>query len=122
MSRRCTIPRWRLYNQISWDRGPWTVDVGQTFYSGTTDSTWDPSFLPDYQQKIPAYSSYDASLSYVWSAGWSHIKDVKLSVGVNNIADRLPTKSATYDSFSNADITEFSPIGRLFYVSFATKF
>ena len=73
-----TIPRWRLYNQVSWERGPWTVDFGQTFYSGTTDATWDPSALPDYQQKIPSYSTYDASVSYVCNAAWSHLKDVKL--------------------------------------------
>ncbi|MEJ1974453.1 MAG: TonB-dependent receptor plug domain-containing protein [Lacunisphaera sp.] len=118
-----TIPRWRMYNQLSWERGPWTVDVGQTFYSSTTDTTWDPSYLPDgYEQKIPAYITYDASASYVWSAGWGRLKDVKLTLGVNNIADRLPTKSATFDSLSNADIAEFSPIGRLYYVTMSVKF
>ncbi len=117
-----TIPRWRLYNQISWEEGPWTVDVGHTFYSATTDATWDPSFLPDYQQHIPSYSTFDAAVSYDWTRGWKRLKGAKLSVGVNNIGDRLPTKAATFDSFSNADITEFSPIGRLYYVSFSTKF
>jgi len=117
-----TIPRWRLYNQLSWQREGWAVDFGQTFYSGTTDTTWTPDSLPDYQQKVPAYSVYDVNASYNWKAGWKHLKAVKMAIGVNNIANRLPPKSATFDSFSNADITEFSPIGRLYFVTFSTKF
>ena len=117
-----TIPRWRFYNQLSWQREDWTVDFGHTFYSGTTDTTWTPDFLPDYQQKIPAYSTYDASVTYNWKAGWKHLKAIKVAAGVTNFTNRLPTKSATFDSFSNADVTEFSPIGRLYYLSFATKF
>jgi iron complex outermembrane receptor protein len=117
-----TIPRWRIYNQVSWERGGWTVDLGHTFYSATTDTTWTPDYLPDYQQRIPAYSTYDASLSYDWKAGWWRLKGLKVSVGVNNLANTMPDKSATFDSLSNADITEFNPIGRLFYVSASTKF
>jgi iron complex outermembrane receptor protein len=117
-----TIPHWRFYNQLSWQRENWTVDFGQTYYSGTTDTTWTLDYLPDYQQKIPAYSTYDASVTYNWKAGWKHLKAVKVAAGVTNFTNRLPTKSATFDSFSNADITEFSPIGRLYYLSFATKF
>ncbi|MES1194694.1 MAG: hypothetical protein ABUL65_02290, partial [Opitutus sp.] len=103
------------------EKGAWTVNLGHTFYSGMTDATWDPSFLPDYQQDIPAYNSFDTSVSYVWTKGWKKIDSVKVSVGVNNIGDKMPTKSATYDSFSNADITEFSPIGRLYFVTMAVK-
>lgn len=117
-----TIPRWRLYNQVSWTRGGWAVDLGHTFYSATTDTTWTPDYLPDYQQRIPAYSVYDASVSYDWKSGGKRLKGVKVSVGVNNLANTMPDKSATFDSLSNADITEFSPIGRLFYVSASTRF
>lgn len=117
-----TIPRWRLYNQLSWSRGGFIVDVGHTFYSATTDTTWTSALLPDYEQRIPSYSVYDASLSYEWRAGWKKLEGFRVTVGVNNIENRMPTKSATFDSLSNADITEFSPIGRLFYVSASMKF
>lgn len=117
-----TIPRWRLYNQVSWSRGGFIFDVGHTFYSATTDTTWSPAYLPDYEQRIPSYSVYDASLSYEWNRGWRRLEGFKVTVGVNNLANRLPSKSATFDSLSNADITEFSPIGRLFYVSASMKF
>jgi iron complex outermembrane receptor protein len=117
-----TIPRLRLYNTIGWDDNGWSVDVGQTYYSGTTDTTWDPSFLPDYEQEIDPYFSYDAVVAYEWKRGWKGIKSAKVSLGCNNIFDEMPQKSATFDTFSNADITEFSPIGRLYYVTLALKF
>ena len=117
-----TIPRWRMYNTIGWEQDGWSVNVGQTYYSSTIDTTWDPSWEPDYHQEIPAYITYDASVGYEWSAGWKRLKSAKVTFGVNNIGDVMPTKSATFDSLSNADITEFSPIGRLYYVTLAMKF
>ena len=117
-----TIPRWRLYNTLGWEMDGWSVNLGQTYYSSTIDTTWDPSWEPDYHQKIPAYVTYDASVGYKWDAGWKRLKSVEVMFGVNNIADEMPTKSATFDSLSNADITEFSPIGRLYYVTLALKF
>ena len=57
-----------------------------------------------------------------WSAGWKWLKSAKVTFGINNIGDKMPTKSATFDSLSNADITEFSPSGRLYYVTLAMKF
>jgi len=117
-----TIPRWRLYNLLSWSRGGFMVDLGHTFYSSTTDTTWTPAWLPDYEQRIPSYSVYDASLSYEWRRGWRALEGIKVTLGVNNLANRMPSKSATFDSLSNADITEFSPIGRLYHVSASLKF
>jgi iron complex outermembrane receptor protein len=117
-----TIPRWRMYNTIGWDNAGWSVNLAQTYYSKTTDTTWDPSWEPDYHQKIPTYVIYDANVSYAWDAGWKKLKSFKVTLGVNNIGDKLPTKSATFDSYSNADITEFSPIGRLYYVNLQMKF
>ena len=117
-----TIPRWRMYNTVGWDYQAWSLNLGQTYYSETIDTTWDPTWEPDYHQEIPTYIIYDANVSYQWDAGWKKLKSAKLTFGVNNIGDEMPTKSATFDSFSNADITEFSPIGRLYYVSLQMKF
>jgi iron complex outermembrane receptor protein len=117
-----TIPRWRAYNTITYTNKAFTAEVGHTFYSGTRDTTWTPDFLPDYQQNVPAYSAFDVSLAYVFKGHQQFYKNLKVMVGVNNIANKLPPKSATFDTFSNADITEFSPIGRLYYLSASCKF
>ena len=117
-----TIPRWRAYNTIAYTLKALTAELGHTFYSGTRDTTWTPDFLPDYQQNVPSYSAFDASLAYEFKGSRQFFKKMKLMVGVNNFTNKLPPKSATFDTFSNADITEFSPIGRLYYVSASCKF
>ena len=59
-----SIPRWRVYNTIGWEKDGWTVNLGQTYYSSTIDTTWDPTWEPDYHREIPAYITYDASVGW----------------------------------------------------------
>jgi iron complex outermembrane recepter protein len=117
-----TIPRWRAYNTISYTNQAFTAELGHTFYCGTTDTTWTPDFLPDYQQRIPSYSTFDVSLGYELKFERKSLPRVKIVVGVNNIANKMPPKSATFDTLSNADITEFNPIGRMYFMSASVKF
>jgi iron complex outermembrane receptor protein len=117
-----TIPRWRAYSIVTYQRKNFSADVAHTFYTATTDTTWTPDFAPDYQQNIPSYSTWDASVSYRLKGHRRWFKEVSLTAGVNNIGNRMPTRSATFDSLSNADITEFNPIGRLYYVTAKYKF
>ncbi len=112
-----SIPRVRSYNVIGYELEPFTFELGHTFYTSMRETTWTPDFLPDYQQRIPSYSVFDVALSYDFKGSSKWLRGFKVTVGVNNIANRFPTKSATFDTYSNADITEFSPIGRLFYVT-----
>ncbi len=113
-----TIPRWRSYNVLTYQLARLTVDLAHTFYSATRDTT----LLAGYDPAIPAYSTFDGSLSYRLKGNRAWFRGAQLTVGVNNIGNRLPTKSATFDSLSNADITEFNPVGRLFYVSAKYRF
>ncbi|MEO7598952.1 MAG: hypothetical protein ABIV50_08465 [Opitutus sp.] len=53
-------------------------------------------------------------------AAW--LRGLQVTVGVNNIANKLPPRSPTFDSGSNADVTEFNPVGRLYYVSAKYRF
>lgn len=118
-----TISRWRTYNTLSYQIKDFVATVAHTYYPATRDAEWTPDFAPDgYPETIPAYSVFDASIGYILkgNAWWN--KGIKLNVGVNNIGNKLPSKSAAFDTLSNADITEFSPIGRLYYVSAGYKF
>lgn len=117
-----TIPRFRTYNVLSWQQGDFSAEVGHTYYTGATDTTWTPDFLPDYNQKVPAYSVFDASVSCALKGDSRWFRGLKLTVGVNNIGNRLSPRSATFDTLSNADVAEFSPIGRLYYASVKYRF
>ncbi|HYD82821.1 MAG TPA: TonB-dependent receptor, partial [Opitutus sp.] len=117
-----SIPRWRSYNTLTWTWRAWSVNVAHTYYAAMRDATWTADFLPDYPERIPAHSVFDASVSYEWKGGWRWLDRVQLTIGVNNMGDRLPPKSATFDGIANADVSEFDPIGRLYYVAAKHRF
>jgi len=117
-----TIARWRTYNVFTYQIDAVTATLAHTYYPGVRDAGWTLDSLPTYQQNLPAYSVFDASLSYVLKGRKSWFKGIKVTVGVNNIGNKMPAKSATFDGLSNADIGEFSPIGRLYYVAGSYKF
>jgi iron complex outermembrane receptor protein len=117
-----SIPRWRSYNALTYSWRNFTVDVAHTYYSPMRDTGWSPAWLPDYQERIPSYSVFDARVTCTFSGERRWFKRLQVTVGVNNIANRMPSRSATYDSLSNADVDEFNPVGRLFYVSARYRF
>lgn len=113
-----TIPRWRTYNVVTWTYDSFIAELAHTYYPSTTDTT----IIDGYDPNIPAYSSFDASLTYRLKARRKFFKGLQLTIGVNNIGNELPPRSATFDGLSNADITEFNPIGRLYYVAAKYRF
>ncbi|MEO6001869.1 MAG: TonB-dependent receptor plug domain-containing protein [Opitutus sp.] len=113
-----TIPRWRTYNVFIYQINQLTAEVAHTYFAATTDTTE----VEGYDPNIPAYSVFDASLTYNFKKRARWLRGVQVTVGVNNISNRLPSRSPTFDSLSNADIAEFSPIGRLYYVSAKYRF
>ncbi len=117
-----SIPRWRSYNVLTYARGDFSVDVAHTYYSAMTDTAWSTDWIPDYEQRIGPYSVFDASVTYTLAGDRRWFKGLQLTAGVNNIGNELPPRSVTYDSLSNADVDEFNPLGRLFYVSARYRF
>lgn len=113
-----TIPRWRTYNVLTYQLLPFTFELAHTYYASATDMTE----VEGYDPNIPAYSVFDASVSYRLKGNSRWFRGLQLSLGVNNLGNKLPPKSATFDGLSNADITEFNPIGRLYYVTAKYRF
>ncbi len=113
-----TIPRWQTYNVFTWTYHQFIADVAHTYFAATTDTT----IIAGYDPNIPAYSVFDASVSYRLKGRSRWFRGLQLTLGVNNIGNKLPPKSATFDGLSNADITEFNPVGRLYYVAAKYRF
>ncbi len=113
-----TIPRWRTYNVLTYQLRQFGVDLAHTYFQKTTDTTE----VEGYDPKIPAYSVFDASVTYTLKGKRKWFRGLQATIGVNNIGNRMPPPSATFDGLSNADIAEFSPIGRLYYVSAKYRF
>jgi len=118
-----TIAKFRTYNSLGYKLKGFTATLGHTYYTATKDTTWTTDSLDSgYLQRIPSYSVFDATVSYEFTGNKFWFKSAKITLGVDNIGNRMPPKSATYDGLSNADVSEFNPIGRLYYVSGEYRF
>jgi iron complex outermembrane recepter protein len=118
-----SIAKFRTYNTITYKLKGFAAMLANTYYTSMKDTTWTVDSVADgYYERIPSYSTFDATLSYEFTANRSWFNSVKVTLGVDNIGNRMPTKSATYDGLSNADIDEFNPVGRMYYVSGEYRF
>ncbi len=122
-----TLPKYRFYTTLDWKYGNWAVTVANNYSSHVTDigagglvyetsTTLKP--IP-----VKSYSSWDLRVAYSgeqlmgkYGKGWT------VAAGVNNIGNTMPPLSAQAFTDNNADVSSYSPIGRLFYVTANIKF
>jgi outer membrane receptor protein involved in Fe transport len=107
-----TLPRYRFYTTLGWTYRDFDMEISNTFISATTDTGPNGTSAP---LPVSRYFSWDARVGYDWRGGT--IKDLKLSLGVNNVTDRMPPLAPRTFTDNNADISTYSPIGRLLYGS-----
>ena len=126
------IPGMRWYTTFDWSDGPWSAMLGNTYIDALTDlgpgGITFASSATLRRQPVASYSSWDAAVSYVFTkspadAGWRRwLGGMKVTLGVNNLTDKMPSLSPQAFNESNADVSTYSPIGRLWYVSAQYKF
>jgi iron complex outermembrane receptor protein len=113
-----TLPRYRAYTSLTYNRGGWDFYLADTFIPSLTDD--------GDGEHVAYYTSVDASLGYTFSASdpWmlSYLKGLKLSIGVNDMFNRKPSNDYNVFSQDNADISTYSPVGRFAYFQARYKF
>jgi iron complex outermembrane recepter protein len=104
-----TVQRWRHRASIEWERGPFVITLGNSYWSAHTDD----SYLPDTEpRQVEAYSLWDLS------ASWKVTSAFTLRAGVLNLADTEPPFSnQSYYFLSTYDPTYTDPRGRTVFVS-----
>jgi iron complex outermembrane receptor protein len=121
-----TQPKWRLYSTVEWSKGPWDAVLANNFIDGVKDEgaggfTFANAGLPALP--VGSYSTFDARLSYKFgSAGVPGMQEARLAIGVNNIGDVKPVAAPKAFPDNGADVSTYSPIGRLWYVQLMTRF
>ena len=109
------VQRWRHRLTADWEKGPWGLTIGNTFYAGYEDqnSAIDTdSGTVVAKNRVKAYSLWDLSGSYEFS------KQFKLRAGIQNLFDTSPPYSnQAYYFISGYDPTYTDPRGRFFYLS-----
>ena len=109
------IVRWKHLASTSYTTGPWKVTLSQNYYSGyrTGPRAWDDE--PHY---VKAQSTYDIQGSY------TGVKNLKLTAGVKNLADKSPPMYVPVSNQFAAgyDISMYDPRSRFVYLSANYKF
>ncbi|MBK1686311.1 TonB-dependent receptor [Rubrivivax gelatinosus] len=109
------VQRWRHRLTFDWERGAWSLSLGNTYYSSYDDqnsaiNTDDGSVVA--KNRVKAYSLWDLSGAYEFS------KDFTLRAGVQNVFDTPPPFSnQAYYFISGYDPSYTDPRGRFFYLS-----
>ena len=129
-----TMPKYSFYTTLDWHRGAWDTTVGNNYSASVIDvgSTPPAVYLATRTPtSVKAYYSWDLQETYTVSAAaaartWSFLKGARLSVGVNNLFNRSPSyaglSNAASNNNNNADVAQYSPVGRLLYISGSVKF
>ncbi|WP_431265407.1 TonB-dependent receptor [Roseateles chitinivorans] len=114
------VQRWRHRLNFDWSRGPWSVNLANSFYSGYDDqnSAIDINTgLVVGKNKVKAYSLWDLS------GGWEATSALTLRAGVKNLFDTAPPFSnQAYFFISGYDPSYTDPRGRFFYLSASYQF
>ena len=132
-----TLPKFRSYSQINWSYKGLDLTLANTYIAavrdlgagGVTFETNSGRTPPTaFAGRIKPYTTFDARLGYTVRDMNGAVSGLSFAIGVNNMFDRMPpissnafTPSAAYTD-NTADVSTYSPIGRLGYVQASIKF
>src|SRR5581483_1136561 len=107
-----TLPRYHFYTTFDWARNGLEVDISNTFLSAVTDTGTNGNLAP---LPVSRYFSWDARVAYDWE--FLSDRHLKAAVGINNIQNRMPPTAPRTFTDNNADVSTYSPIGRLVWAT-----
>jgi iron complex outermembrane receptor protein len=133
-----TFPKYSFYSTLEWKQGNWAALLGSSHISSMTDilsgqipALYLANAATPPVTEVAAYTTFDLQASYTFgrkdaAALWNYLKGLKLTVGVNNLSNKMPPfapKSQPAGSNNNnVDVAMYSPVGRLVFISGSVKF
>ncbi|PAW68197.1 MAG: hypothetical protein B9S34_03065 [Opitutia bacterium Tous-C1TDCM] len=127
-----TIPGMKWFTALYWSKDRWSATLNNTYVSSVVDiGAGGITFATSPTLRrvaVPSYMSWDSSVSYtfrnlVLPGAKLSLSGLKLTLGVNNLANRMPPSSPqAFGSDVGADLATYNPLGRLWYVSAGLKF
>jgi iron complex outermembrane receptor protein len=108
------VPRWKHYATATWEQGPWSATIAQTYQTSYTDQQPD---LDGNPRTVGSMSIWDLQGTY------SGFKNWKFALGVKNLFDRDPPKSNQQTTFIlGFDPSYYDPRGRFVYTTVSYSF
>jgi iron complex outermembrane receptor protein len=113
-----TLPKWRTYTQLDWKNWGAEAFVGVTWIDSVTNEDVGGSSASN-MGTVGSFSAFD--LGFAYDFGHLHmykaLEGLKVTVGVNNISNKLPPLAPNVFPNTNADVGTYDgAIGRMFYV------
>jgi len=131
------LPKLHTYSSLDWAYRHLDLTIAHTYISGVRDLgvggiTFETNAAKNpptaFVGHIKAYNVFDARLGYSFDDLKGHPSGVSLAIGMNNVFNRMPPVSTNVNTPSAAftdlpaDVSTYSPIGRLTYVQASLKF
>ncbi len=126
-----TLPKYRVYSTANWGRHGWKLTLANTYVPSVTDiGTGGDTFATSttlVPTKVSSFISWDLIASYTFDkasaqALWRRLRGMKFTLGVNNLANRMPPLAPQAFTDSNVDPAYYGVLGRLGFVSATVKF
>jgi iron complex outermembrane recepter protein len=114
-----TLPKQRFYSTIDWTYADIELTLANTYVSGVKDTGASGTLAPI---PVASYTTFDARAAYTRHVDRLAVQTVKIAVGVNNLANRMPPLDPRVFTDNNADVSTYSPIGRLVYATVTVTF
>jgi outer membrane receptor protein involved in Fe transport len=121
-STACGAPNYKqkFSQRAQWSKGDFSAGYNWRYVSAVIEEPGGTSFLPAYSS-IPAYSYVDLS------ASWQAMKNVRLSLSVNNAFDKKPpevgnTIGTTTTNSGNTFPQNYDAVGRFWTLGASVKF
>jgi len=124
-----TVAKYHFYTTLDWKRDNIDLTLGNTYISAVTDI--GPGGIVYANSKtlkalpVASYLTWDLRAAYTDETPGSRIKAIKgwsVALGINNMFDRMPPAAPQAYTDNNADVSTYSPIGRLVYLMGSVKF
>jgi iron complex outermembrane receptor protein len=101
------VPRYKQYAAVTWDSGPWTATLANTYQSGYVDVSTDGN---DNLRRASSMSLWDLQGSF------TGFKGLTLTLGVKNVLDTNPPQTNQQNSFQvGFDPSYYDPRARFVY-------
>jgi iron complex outermembrane receptor protein len=118
-----TLPKYRFFSTVHWEREAWEATLANTFIPSVTDiGTGGIVFATSTTLKpirVASYTSWDANVGYTAK---QFFKGLRVMLGVNNLANRMPPAAPQAFTDNNVDVATYSPIGRIWWATVSVKF
>ena len=102
-------PRFKSYAAVTWDYGPWSATLANTYQSSYVDVNLDPDGNP---RRVGSMSLFDVQAQY------SGFKNMTLTLGAKNVLDTNPPFTNSNLTFqSGYDPSYYDPRARVVYGS-----